>query len=754
MNGKSRIWPGRAAPLGATWDGSGVNFALYSAHAEKVELCLFDPNGVREIERLVLPECTNQVWHGYLPDGAPGLIYGYRVYGPYDPANGHRFNHNKLLLDPYAKALAGRIHWSDAHFGYRIGSPREDLSFDRRDNARGMIKARVVDDAFTWGGDRRPQTAWAETLIYEVHLRGFTAQHPAVPTPWRGTAAGMGSPAAIKYLTELGVTAVELLPVHGFVDDRYLLDKGLRNYWGYNSLSFFAPELRYLSSGQIAEFKTMVKRLHDAGIEVILDVVYNHTAEGNHLGPTLSFKGIDNASYYRLLPDNKRYYIDETGCGNTFDFSSPAVLRLVLDSLRYWVEQMHVDGFRFDLASTLGREPYGFDPRGGFLDCIGQDPVLSQVKLIAEPWDVGPGGYQVGGFPPGWAEWNDRYRDGVRKFWRGDEGMVPELAARLTGSADIYAKNYRRPWASVNFVAAHDGFTLADIAAYNEKHNEANGEGNRDGHSENLSYNFGVEGETDDPAINAIRNQQRRNLIATVLLSQGTPMLLAGDEFGRTQKGNNNAYCQDNEIGWVDWTAVDDDLLSFTRRLIRLRREHPVFRRPNFLNGTVTSAEGLREIVWYSPEGVEMTQAHWTNGVTRCLGMLLNGRTGHHLTAQGEPDIDDVFLLLVNSYHEPVPFVLPEVPSPGDWQQTVSTLEAQNEDRHAAGVTYAVPGRSLVVFRLFDQEAEAQAEGDAGEVLPLDLEMAPTVEAVAEALGGPTVVGGAAAPRDEEPAGT
>ena len=523
MPSRSMIWPGRPDPLGATWDGSGVNFALFSVYAEKVELCLFDAAGTREIERIVLPEYTNEVWHGYLPEGRPGMLYGYRVYGAYDPANGHRFNANKLLIDPYAKALVGPLRWSDAHYGYRVGSQREDLSFDRRDNARGMPKSQVVDLAFTWGNDKPPRTSWGRTVIYEAHPRGFTMQHEAVPPQLRGTFAGLNTNAVVEYLRALGISAIELLPVHAFADDRHLVAKGLHNYWGYNSLNYFAPHAPYLSSGTLAEFKTMVARFHDAGIEVILDVVYNHTAEGNHLGPTLSFRGVDNASYYRLMPDDKRHFIDDTGTGNSLNMAHPRVLQMVMDSLRYWVTEMHVDGFRFDLATTVARESYGFDSQGGFLDACGQDPVLSKVKLIAEPWDVGPGGYQVGGFPPGWAEWNDRYRDTVRRFWKGDMGMLPDLAARLTGSADIFERNGRRPWSSINFITAHDGFTLNDLVSYNDKHNEANGENNRDGSSANNSWNHGVEGPTNNPAVNALREQQKRNLLATLLLSQGTP---------------------------------------------------------------------------------------------------------------------------------------------------------------------------------------------------------------------------------------
>ncbi|MFM2043427.1 MAG: glycogen debranching enzyme GlgX, partial [Pseudomonadota bacterium] len=607
---QTTVRPGRAYPLGATWDGFGVNFALFSAHAERVELCLFDETGNREIERVTLPDCTDEVWHGYLPDARPGLLYGYRVHGPYDPCRGHRFNPHKLLLDPYAKALVGGIRWSDAHFAYRVGSAREDLSFDRRDNARGMPKCRVIDPAFTWGPDRPPAVPWADTVIYEAHVRGLTRLHGGVAKPLRGTFAGLAGQPVIDHLKAIGVTAIELLPVHAYADERHLVEKGLRNYWGYASVGFFAPEPAYMSGRTTREFKTMVARLHDAGIEVILDVVYNHTGEGNHLGPTLSFRGIDNASYYLLNPHDRRFYVDHTGTGNSLNIAHPRVLQMVMDSLRYWVEEMHVDGFRFDLATTLAREPHGYDPGSGFLDAVRQDPVLSRVKLIAEPWDVGPGGYRVGQFPPGWGEWNDRFRDTVRRYWRGDEGMLPELAARLTGSADLFEHGKRKPWASVNYVTAHDGFTLMDTVSYAHKHNEANLEGNRDGHDANFSANYGVEGASDDPAVRALRLRQARNLMATLLLSQGTPMVLGGDELLRTQQGNNNAYCQDNPISWVDWTAggVDGaEMTAFVARLTALRRAHPVLRRGRFLHGRERSADGIADIAWITPQGMEKT---------------------------------------------------------------------------------------------------------------------------------------------------
>src|SRR5690348_695000 len=548
----ARVREGHSFPLGATWDGVGVNFALFSANASKVELCLFDIEGKKELERIELPEFTDEVWHGYLPEARPGTVYAYRVHGPYEPAAGHRFNPNKLLIDPYARQLVGEIKWDPAVFGYTLGAADADLSFDKRDSGPFVPKCRVIDPAFTWGTDRRPRVPWERSVVYELHVRGYTMRHPTVPAEMRGTFAGLMRPEVVDYIRRLGVSAIELLPIHAFVDDSHLLDKGLRNFWGYNTIGFFAPQPRYLGTPFVNETKEMIAAFHSVGIEVILDVVYNHTAEGNELGPTLSFKGIDNASYYRLAPD-PRYYINDTGTGNTVNLSTPRVLQMVTDSLRYWAEEMHIDGFRFDLATILAREPYGFDQGGGFLDSCRQDPVLSQVKLIAEPWDCGPGGYQVGHFSPGWAEWNDRYRDTVRAYWKGDEGTLPELASRMAASSDLFNRRGRKPWASVNFITAHDGFTLNDLVSYNDKHNEANGEDNRDGHSDNRSWNHGAEGPTDDPDIVELRERQKRNMLATLLLSQGTPMVLAGDEFGRTQQGNNNAYCQDNEISWVDW---------------------------------------------------------------------------------------------------------------------------------------------------------------------------------------------------------
>ena len=697
------VWPGRPYPLGATWDGKGVNFALFSAHAERVDLCLFDARGRRELERITLPEYTDQVWHGYLPEGRPGMLYGYRVYGPYDPLHGHRFNHNKLLLDPYAKMLYGHIRWSDAHYGYRIGAPREDLSFDRRDNASGMPKCVVVDTAFTWGDDRRLLHRWHESIIYEAHVRGLTIQNERVPAHLRGTFAGLGSAAMIEHLNDLGITAVELLPVHAFVDDRTLIAKRLRNYWGYNSIGFFAPEPRYMATRDLGEFKTMVKNLHEAGIEVILDVVYNHTAEGNELGPTLSFRGIDNKSYYKLPHGSERHTMDFTGCGNTLNLEHPRVLQMVLDSLRYWVAEMHVDGFRFDLATTLARTDGGFSRSSNFLASIGQDPLLARVKLIAEPWDLGADGYQLGNFPPGWSEWNDQYRDTVRRFWQGADGTVGALASRLTGSSEIVGREGRRPRASVNFVTAHDGFTLMDLVSYNEKHNDANLEDNRDGINQNYSWNCGAEGPTDDPGIRNLRTQQRRNFIATLLLSQGLPMLLAGDELGNSQRGNNNAYCQDNPIGWIDWHNPEEegDLFEFTRSLIRLRLAHPVFRRPRFFHGKMMPHMQIKDITWLKPDGSEMTAEDWRDSGTRTLGLLLGGDPGDEfISLLGYPERDDSFLLLLNAHDHPVAYVLPAADQRVLWEKLIETTwpEPPAERLYRAGESFEVARRAMVVF--------------------------------------------------------
>ncbi len=709
---RTRVWPGEPYPLGASWDGRGVNFALFSAHAEKVELCLFDKAGEREVERIALPEYTDEIWHAYLPDIRPGQVYGYRVHGPYEPGNGHRFNHHKLLLDPYAKALHGELTWHDSHFGYRVGDPKGDLSFDTRDNARYMLKCRVVDTAFTWGDDRTPATPWHESIIYELHVRGFTMLHSDVSRPLRGTFAGMSSPAVVSYLRELGVTAIELLPIHGFVDDRALVEKGLRNYWGYNSIAFFAPHPRYVGTHDLGEFKTMVQVLHDAGIEVILDVVYNHTAEGQEHGPTLCFRGIDNASYYRLASENRRYYQDFTGCGNSLNLHHSRVLQLVTDSLRYWVQEMHVDGFRFDLATTLARvEHGGFDSHSGFLDVIQQDPVLSGVKLISEPWDIGEGGYRLGGFPPGWAEWNDRYRDTARRFWRGDERQIPELGSRLTGSSDLFNRRGRRPWGSINFVTAHDGFTLNDLVSYEQKHNGANLEDNRDGHNENFSLNFGVEGPTRDAKIRRLRLQQMRNFLTTLLLSQGVPMLVAGDEFARTQQGNNNAYCQDNEVSWLDWSRIDGDgkrLQAFVAKLIAIRREHIVFRRYRFFHGRTIPGTDIKDITWLKPDGKELTERDWTNPQAKSLGFLLSGEAGeYHLTPAGEPEPDDTFFAIMNAADRAVSYVLPAPNASMDWECVIDTADSDGECeglRFAAKRAYEVRSRSFVMFVLVERE--------------------------------------------------
>jgi isoamylase len=713
---RAAVLPGRPYPLGATWNGAGVNFALYSQHAEKVELCLFDPRGRREVRRVVLPEYTDSVWHGYLPDARPGLLYGYRVYGPYEPANGHRFNHHKLLLDPYAAMIFGSLQWSDAQFGYRIGSPRADLSFDRRDDAAGMPKCVVVDTAFTWGNDRLLHTRWHELIIYELHVRGFTMKHPNVPPGWRGTFAGLCSPAAIEHLTHLGVTAVELLPVNYFADDRHLVERGLRNYWGYSPVSFFAPHPRYLSEPNLGEFKTMVSRLHDAGIEIILDVVFNHTAEGNELGPTLSFRGIDNKSYYALAED-PRYYVDYTGCGNSLNLDNPHVLKMVTDALRYWVREMHVDGFRFDLASTLARRDGRFTTGSNFLTAIEQDPVLSRAKLIAEPWDLGPDGFHAGDFPAGWSEWNDRFRDGVRRFWRGD-GLTPDMATRLTGSSDLFDRRGRRPRASLNYVTAHDGFTLRDLVSYDHKHNEANLDENRDGIEANYSWNCGSEGETLDLQILSLRAKQQRNFLATLLLSQGTPMLLAGDELNRTQRGNNNAYCQDNEIGWMDWSpfetfpgdtrdevlqrnAEKSELIAFVRRLIVLRRTHPVFRRPRFFRGVEAEPSPLKDITWFAPDGREMTSDDWHDPERRCFGAMLGGEVGDRFVSlQGYPELDDSFFLILNASPASVEFLLPLVPEVRRWAHLLDTARpgATPQLPVAAGSRLTIADRSLSLF--------------------------------------------------------
>ena len=699
--------PGNPYPLGATWDGSGVNFALFSENATGVELCLFDDDGHER--RVALSERTDQVWHGYLPQARPGLHYGFRVHGPWEPTAGHRFNPAKLLIDPYARALTGTVQWSDALFGYTIGHADADLARDERDSAQGLPKSVVVDTAFTWGNDRPPRTPWNETVIYEVHVKGFTARHPDVAKELRGTYGGLVAPAALDYLRNLGVTAVELMPIHHFVSDKHLVDRGLRNYWGYNSLGFFAPDIRYASTrgagDQVREFKTMVKSLHDAGIEVILDVVYNHTAEGNHLGPTLSFRGIDNASYYRLMPDDGRYYMDYTGCGNTLNMTHPRTLQLIMDSLRYWIQEMHVDGFRFDLASALARELNDVDRLGAFFDIIHQDPVISQVKLIAEPWDLGDGGYQVGNFPVLWAEWNGIYRDTVRAFWKGDEGQAGGMAYRLTGSSDLYGRGGRRPYASINFVTAHDGFTLNDLVSYNDKHNEANKEDNRDGHDHNLSWNCGVEGPTDDVKILELRGRQMRNFVATLLLSQGVPMLSGGDEIARTQQGNNNAYCQDNELSWHDWklTRPQRELLDFVRYVVDLRRQHPVLRRQKFFFGRRIRGSEVKDLSWFRPDGQEMTDEDWSNGFTRSFGLRLAGDAIAEVNALGDPIVDDTLMILVNAYHEPIDFVLPAHRRGAPWEVVLDTRAANGRHRHRplrGGEAYDLGARCLAMLRL------------------------------------------------------
>jgi isoamylase len=659
-----KTWPGKPYPLGATWLGNGVNFAVFAEHATAVELCLFDNlETPREKIRVRLREQTGQVWHGFLPDVRPGRLYGYRVHGPYDPAHGLRFNDSKLLLDPYAKSIAGKIKWSDEMFSYIVGDSGEDLARDSRDNGWAMPKSVVVDPAFDWGNDKKPDTPFSETVIYEMHVKGFTKLRPDIPEHLRGTYAGLASQEAISYLKNLGVTAVELLPVHTHLDDKALVDRGLTNYWGYQTIGFFAPHAEYSSNrepgAEIAEFKGMVRNLHAAGIEVILDVVYNHTGEGNHLGPTVCFRGIDNPVYYRLLADNPRFYLDYTGTGNTIDTLCPWTLQLVMDSLRYWATQMRVDGFRFDLAPALARDGSGVNKFHAFFKVIQQDPILSQLKLIAEPWDVGEGGYQVGNFPLPFSEWNGKFRDAMRSYWKGDEGKLGELAYRLTGSPDLYQHDGRAPTASVNFITSHDGYTLNDLVSYNDKHNEANGDENRDGDNHNQSWNCGAEGPTNDPKIDILRRKQRRNFLTTLFLSQGMPMLLGGDEFGRTQNGNNNAYCQDNEISWFNWQRRDNQLFEFTKRLIQFRKQHPVFRRPKFLQGKRVRGSEIKDVMWFNPGGNEMSDEDWASPFARCLGMLLSGDAADVVDSQGDPIRDDTFILLINAHHEPIPFVLP-----------------------------------------------------------------------------------------------
>jgi isoamylase len=685
-----QVLPGDPTILGATPDANGTNFAIFSAHAERIELCLFDKNGQHETDRITLPEYTNEIWHGYVPGVMPGQLYGYRVHGPCDPANGHRFNANKLLVDPYARELVGKVDWSPAHFGYDTESEEKDLSFSTTDNARAMPKCRVIDPkAYDWGTDHGPGTAWAQTIFYETHVKGFTKLNPAIPENLRGTFEGLGHEAAIAYIKSLGISTVELLPIHEFPDDSFLEARGLRNYWGYNTLGFFAPAQRYYGPAGMNGFRSMIRAFHDANIEVVLDVVYNHTAEGNEMGPTLSWKGIDNFAYYRTMPDDPRFYINDTGTGNTVNTSHPRVLQMITDSLRYWTEQMHVDGFRFDLGTILGREPTGFDQRGGFFDAVGQDPTLSRIKLIGEPWDIGPGGYQVGGFPPGWAEWNDKYRDHMRDYWRDADGTAPEFATRFTGSGDVYDHRGRRPWAGVNFLTAHDGFTLNDLVSYDSKHNEDNGENNNDGHNDNRSSNYGVEGPTDDPQINATRDRQRRNFLATLLLSHGTPMLLAGDEAGRSQMGNNNGYCQDSEISWLNWAEIPGSgksLTEFVRKLIAIRIGQPLLHRESFRD--------QMSVTWLNPGGGEQLPEHWEDPGATTIGLRLSRDD-----LKNQDGIWWELVIVFNPYEGPVNFKLPDR-NGGNWTTTIDTSAADDAAPRVLGGNEVVemPGRTVILL--------------------------------------------------------
>jgi isoamylase len=700
------VYPGHPYPLGATWDGNGVNFALYAENATGVTLCLFETNeSGKESAKIEMTERTHQIWHIYLPDAKPGQLYGYRVTGSYDPRNGHRFNPFKLLIDPYAKAIAGTMEWHDSLFGYIKGAPDPDLTFNRTDSAAHVPKCVVIDPNFDWEGDRSPKTSYHKSVIYEAHVKGFTKLHPQIPDKIKGTYAALAHPVTIKYLTDLGITAIELMPVHHFINDRHLAVNDLINYWGYNSIAFFAPDIRYSQYGehgeQVSEFKNMVKQLHKAGIEVILDVVYNHTGEGSELGPTICFRGIDNASYYRLT-DNKRFCMDYTGTGNTLNVMMPTVLKLIMDSLRYWVLEMHVDGFRFDLASTLARESHAVDKLGSFFDIIHQDPVISQVKLIAEPWDIGEGGYQVGKFPPGWAEWNGKYRDCIRDYWRGADSMLGEFAQRFTGSPDLYQIDSRKPTASVNFITAHDGFTLNDLVSYNEKHNTANRENNNDGESHNRSWNCGAEGPAKDAGIIALRSQQKRNFLVTLFLSQGVPMIVAGDEWGRTQGGNNNAYCQDNEVSWMDWQHADTDLLDFTRKLIHFRKNHPVLRRRDWFQGLPVLHSGLQDIAWFLPDGTEMTEDNWMHDFAKSLGVFLNGNGIRSLGPKGEHIIDDSFYVIFNAYYDQLTYKLPPRKYGKKWAKVLDTSEivtAENDEIFRARQEITVQGRSVVMLK-------------------------------------------------------
>ncbi|WP_157576164.1 glycogen debranching protein GlgX [Mycobacterium sp. GA-2829] len=706
-NVPSEIWPGKAYPLGATYDGFGTNFALFSEAADRVELCLFDADG-NQTACFTLPEVDGFVWHGFIPNIEPGQRYGYRVHGAYDPANGQRCNPNKLLLDPYAKAIDGTFDWGQPLFSYNFGDPD---SRNDEDSAPHMPKSVVINPYFDWGVDRPPNHEYADTVIYEAHVRGLTQTHPDIPEQIRGTYSAVSHPVIIEHLKSLGINAIELMPVHHFANDSTLVDKGLSNYWGYNTIGFLAPDSKYSSSptpgGQVQEFKAMVRTLHEEGIEVILDVVYNHTAEGNHMGPTLSFRGIDNAAYYRLVDDDKRYYMDYTGTGNSLNVGHPHALQLIMDSLRYWVTEMHVDGFRFDLASTLAREFYDVDRLATFFELVQQDPIVSQVKLIAEPWDVGPGGYQVGNFPPQWTEWNGKYRDTVRDYWRGESATLDEFASRLTGSSDLYEHTARRPVASINFVIAHDGFTLRDLVSYNEKHNEANGEDNNDGESHNRSWNCGVEGPTDDPEVNALRSRQQRNFLTTLMLSQGVPMICHGDELGRTQQGNNNVYCQDNELSWIDWASADTELIAFTQKVSELRASHPVFRRRRFFSGRPVrqrGAPGLPDIAWFAPDGSEMTDEDWDSGFAKSIGVYLNGQGIPDLDVRGQRVTDDSFLLCFNAHHEPLEFAMPAQEFARAWQPVVNTADDDDDrDSVTAGAKIDVAARSVLVLQAVNE---------------------------------------------------
>ncbi len=696
-------YPGNPYPLGATLDNKGVNFALFAPGATAIQLCLFDDDGHET--KIDVKECTHYIWHIYLPKLKAGQLYGYRVDGPYDPLNGLRYNACKVLIDPYAKSIAGPVKWHESLFGYDINDPNKDLSFSDVDNAEYIPKSVIIDERYDWEGDKLPDIPYHKTIIYETHVKGFTNLNPEIPEEIRGTYAAMAHPATIKYLKELGITAVELMPVHHFIIDEHLVKHNLSNYWGYNTIGFFAPDVRYSSSGtqgqQVTEFKNMVKELHKAGLEVIIDVVYNHTAEGNELGPTLSFKGIDNTAYYRLMEENKRYYKDYTGTGNTLNANLPNVLRLIMDSLRYWITEMHVDGFRFDLAATLARELHEVNKLSSFFEIIYQDPIISQAKLIAEPWDIGEGGYQVGNFPSEWAEWNGKYRDCMRDYWRGADSMLGEFAERLSGSPDLYMDDSRNPTASINFITAHDGFTLHDLVSYNEKHNEANGENNNDGESHNRSWNCGTEGLTDDPEIIKLRNQQKRNLLTTLFLSQGVPMLVAGDEFGRTQGGNNNAYCQDNEVSWLDWENADQSLLEFTQKLIELRKNHPVFCRRNWFQGVAIRSK-VNDIAWFLPEGIEMSEENWSHDFAKSLGVFLNGRELHYVDEQGNKILDDSFYVIFNAYHGPLDYVLPPEKFAKNWLKVLDTSEdciSENGVCFKAEETINVAGRSVVVLK-------------------------------------------------------